>query len=262
MIPGTKMTSVHVTVRYPLLKCHEGESLPEEANNMKTLTQVGCLFQWCKKGSRGKPPPSVFDILGKNDLVPFNEESTLFESRFQWSNRLRRLKGVMDKNAKKRDRKEKEADKGEKSHPMTVMLQGIMYAAHWAAPRGRYAFHEEEDVALSSGDNDDALERQEILLAGRDFQKQQRRREVFLAEARIGDFWKSTKLEEGVKIVRQQLSDDPGKVLVFCVSLVVLDLFDIGLVKNGIECLRYDGSVPKESRSTAVAEFQVVSCQG
>jgi SNF2 family DNA or RNA helicase len=43
---------------------------------------------------------------------------------------------------------------------------------------------------------------------------------------------------------------------VFCFSLVVLDLVEIGLKKNGIQLDRYDGSIPKDKRFDIIRGFQ------
>jgi hypothetical protein len=67
-----------------------------------------------------------------------------------------------------------------------------MYAAHWAAPRGRYTF--KDDVAeLGLSEVTGVLERREMALAGRTVKENVRRRKDFLDEARDGDFWRSSK---------------------------------------------------------------------
>jgi SNF2 family DNA or RNA helicase len=63
-------------------------------------------------------------------------------------------------------------------------------------------------------------------------------------------------MEAAVEIVRTRLAQDKGKVLVFCYSLVMLDILSIGLSKNGIDSLRYQGSIPKERRLATVEQFQ------
>jgi len=100
-------------------------------------------------------------------------------------------------------------DSSNRKRTLTITLMARLAAGHPATPRARYI-----------RDSDDSDEAEEIIL----------RRRLFRKEAAIGDFWKSTKLIETVKIVKQRLeADKVGKILVFCEFLVVLDILEIGL---------------------------------
>jgi SNF2 family DNA or RNA helicase len=94
------------------------------------------------------------------------------------------------------------------------------------------------------------------LLAQGSIKERVQRQKVFRDEASKGQFWKSSKLLETIRIINKRLIKDPvGKILVFCFSLVILDILEIGL-GAGTPCLRYDGSVTRDHKAEVIASFQ------
>jgi SNF2 family DNA or RNA helicase len=113
-------------------------------------------------------------------------------------------------------------------------------------------------------------------LSGADIKSRDQRRQDFLKpyKAKNSLLWESDRLASVVEHIEERVAKHQQdaealpeglershylathKVLVFCEFLSALDLIKIALDQQGIDSLRYDGTVPMKKRDAAVAQFE------
>jgi SNF2 family DNA or RNA helicase len=67
--------------------------------------------------------------------------------------------------------------------------------------------------------------------------------------------WRSSRMESLLKLVTVHLRTHVGKLLIFSEYLCALDTVEVALNINGIECLRYDATLPDEERNSKAGVF-------
>ncbi len=136
------------------------------------------------------------------------------------------------------------------SNLLADITYAIMAAAHWAAPAANY---DDPEEVKAMEEEDPALR-----LKRKPKAAHSKNRSRFIKYIKIGDRWRSSKMEKAIEIIQGRSKQFPDKgILVFSLHFGVLDILDIALEKVlGIKALRIDGTVSHKHRKMAMEKFK------
>lgn len=142
--------------------------------------------------------------------------------------------------------------------PNVAMGRALLAAAHHRAPYAHYSVKPldgtAEDDEMMGLEAEEKYENQFTKLSSDDFQS---RRHQFREYVSVGNRWKSTKIVTVTSKIKEHLAGRSGKAVVFCSSIAVLDIMEIGLKKElEVKCIRYDKNSNSQARKVLEVKFQ------
>ncbi|KAH9216804.1 P-loop containing nucleoside triphosphate hydrolase protein [Leptodontidium sp. 2 PMI_412] len=223
---------------------------------MKERTLVNAFFQFHRRNV-DTDHPTIDEktkalVFTKERINPTTYEQDLqYSSRKYWSNPFRQ---VIISTKRMQVAKVGSSD----LRPNVTMGRALLAAAHHRAPYAHYSVKPldgtAEDDEMMGLEADEKYENQFTKLSSDDFQS---RRHQFREYDLVGNCWKSTKIVTATSKIKEHLAGRSGKAVVFCSSIAVLDIMEIGLKKElGVKCIRYDGNSNSQARKVLEVKFQ------